>query len=102
MDTLLKYRSRLCYLLATVFTVFTIVLLVMLIVGYLPGFMSYPLDWIISFFPQDDDELLLLCFICLVFGLLAVPGIIVFGLIKRGQYLERRARREYRIRPIMD
>ena len=102
MDTFLRFRSRLCYILATILAVFSLVLLVMLVVGYLPDFMAYPLDWIISFFPQDDDELFLLCFICLVFGLLAIPGIIIFGLIKRGQYLERRARREYRIQPIMD
>ena len=99
MDTFLRFRSRLCYIRATILTVFSLVLLVMLVVGYLPDFMAYPLDWIISFFPHDDDELLLLCLICLVFGLLAIPSIIIFGLIKRGQYLERRARREYRIRP---
>lgn len=91
----------LCYILAAVTTLFAMTLLI--VVSYTdnpPDFMRYPIHWILSNIPKDNDILLLFCFIALVAGIVLVPAAIVFGLIKRGQYLKKQERKVRRRRPI--
>jgi fumarate reductase subunit D len=101
MKKLLRFRAKICYGLATILSVFTTALFVMLVVGYIPEFVTYPLDFAVGFFPRDNDGLLLICFFGLVVSLIVVPGLLIFGLIKLGHYLEKRSWRFRRLRPIV-
>jgi hypothetical protein len=100
MKVLLQVRAKLCYALAAILFVAAVVLIAMLGVGYVPEFAAYPVDWVVSFFPKDDTGLLLLCIVILPFFLILVPVLLIYGLIKRGKYLEKQAWKVRRRRPI--
>ena len=100
MRILLRFRAKLCYAIATILSLITIALIVMLVIGYLPEFATYPIDYVVKFIPDDNDGLLVLCFFGLIIGIIVVPGILIFGFIKLGHHLEKQSWIARRRRPI--
>ena len=101
MKKILHPRAKLCYMLAVILSAISVVLLVMLVFGQVPEFMISPVDWVIQFFPKDNDLLLLLCFFGMIISLVLIPGLLILGFIKLGHYLEKKSWKVRRQRPII-